>query len=357
MIFPEYGKRMRIAMISTPFVAVPPHGYGGTELVVYELVEGLVDRGHDVTLYATGDSRSRAKLRALFPVPRWPPEPLAELNHVSWALQEAARGAYDLVHVHSPTALAVGRLARAPMVYTLHHAREPKLSHYYSHFPEVTFVAISADQAAREDGIQRCEVIHHGIDPRQYDATDRPEAYVCFVGRFAPEKGLPTAIDAAWLAGVPIRVAGEPHAPESDYVRLEVEPRLRQDHVELLGPIGLDQKRPLLRNARALLAPIDWNEPFGLILIEALLSGCPVVAFEKGSVRELIEPGVTGFIVHSVDEVADIIRPGGAVERLDRRRIRRIAAQSFGRNRMVAEYEQLYRHVAGRAPLHPISAA
>jgi glycosyltransferase involved in cell wall biosynthesis len=349
---------MRIAMISTPFVSVPPRDYGGTELVVYELVEGLVDRGHDVTLYATGDSRTRARLRALYQRPHWPPDVLAEMNHVSWAMQEVARGSFDICHMHSAPGLAMGRLVAAPLVYTIHHVREPELSDFYRHFPEVTFVAISADQAGREDGVRTCEVIHHGIDPRQYGWSDHPGTYVCFVGRFAREKGLSAAIDAAELGGVPIRVAGEPHEPESDYVRLEVEPRLRARHVEHLGPVGLNEKGPLLRHARALLAPIAWNEPFGLILIEAMLSGCPVVAFGRGSVPELINHGVTGFIVRSVEEMAEVIRPGGAIERLDRQRIRELAAGRFGRDRMVAEYEQLYWRVAGpRVPRHPISAA
>jgi glycosyltransferase involved in cell wall biosynthesis len=349
---------MRIAMISTPFVPVPPVGYGGTELVVFELVEGLLQRGHDVTLYATGDSRTRARLRALYPRAQWPPDPLADLNHVSFAMREIVRGGCDLVHAHSAAAIAVNRLTQVPLVYTLHHALEPRLSEYYRHFPEVEFVAISSDQAGRESGVRHCAVIHHGLDPARYRWTDRPGPYVCFVGRFAAVKGLPAAIDAAASAGVPIHVAGEAHPPDRDYVRHEVEPRLRARHVTSLGPIGAREKMQLLRDARALLAPIAWDEPFGLILAEACLSGCPVVAFGRGSVPELIDEGVTGFIADSVQEMADLIRPGGEIERLDRRQIREVAVRRFTRDRMVTQYEELYGRVARPQPLlPPISAA
>ncbi len=352
---------MHIAMISTPFVPVPPRDYGGTELVVYELVEGLLDRGHEVTLFGTGDSHARARLRSLYPHGQWPPDPITDLNHVSWAMQQIAEGEYDVIHAHSAAVLAVARLTpHIPLVYTLHHTHEATLSDYYKHFPDVHYVAISADQRRRETGVERCTVIHHGLDPARYHWTDEPEPYVCFVGRFAREKGPHTAIDAAELAGVPIRIAGDVHPPNHDYFHAEVEPRLRRPHVSSLGCIGTAQKVPLLRAARALLAPIDWEEPFGLILIEAMLSGCPVVSFGRGSVPELIEPGITGFIAGSMEEMADLIRPGGAVDQLDRRRVRARALRRFSRERMLLEYEALYRSVvaeAGRTDRRPITAA
>ena len=337
---------MRIAMISTPFVPVPPHHYGGTELVVHELVEALLDRGHEVTLFATGDSASRAPLRSLYPRAQWPPCWFTDLNHTAWAMGEATQGGYDLIHAHSPAALALGRVAPAvPLIYTLHHTHEPALSEYYAHYPEVTFAAISGDQARRETGVPRCAVIHHGLDPSRYRWTFRPAPFVCFVGRFAREKGIHTAIDAAERAGVPIRVAGEVHPPDHDFGRLQVAPRLDRPHVTYLGCIGNAQKVPLLRDARALLAPIEWNEPFGLTLIEAMLSGCPVVAYRRGSVPELVEHGVTGLIAESFDELVEFIRPGGSVDRLDRQAIRAGAVERFNRRRMAAEYERLYEHI------------
>ena len=352
---------LRIAMISTPFIPVPPKDYGGTELVVHELVEGLLDRGHQVTLFATGDSETRAALEAVYDEALWPPEPFTELDHVSWAMRRAADGAFDVVHAHSPCALALGRLAPGlPLVYTIHHAQEPALSRYYARFPDVDFVCISRDQCRRETGTAWCTVIHHGLDAGRYQWRERAEPYVCFVGRLSREKGTLTAIDAAARAGVALRVAGSIHPPDRAYVEAKVLRRLNDPGVTWVGPIGPDRKIPLLRDARALLAPIEWNEPFGLILIEALLSGCPVVAFGRGSVPELVEHGVTGFIAASENEMVELIRPGGPVDALDRRRIRQIAVRRFNRSRMVADYERVYSAAAARAArpgLRPITAA
>jgi glycosyltransferase involved in cell wall biosynthesis len=352
---------LRIAMISTPFIPVPPKAYGGTELLVYELVEGLLDRGHQVTLFATGDSHTRATLNALYDEAIWPPDHFRELDHVSWAMRQAAEGGYDVVHAHSPSALAFGRLAPGPpLVYTIHHAQEPVLSRYYAHFEGVDFVCISRDQCRRETGTAWCSVIHHGLDASRYQWSEQAEPYVCFVGRLAREKGPVTAIDAAARARVAIRMAGSIHPEDQAYVEDKVLRRMGGPGVTWMGPIGPDQKIPLLRDARALLAPIEWNEPFGLILIEALLSGCPVVAFGRGSVPELVEHGLTGFVASSESDMVELIRPGGPVDGLDRRRIREIAVRRFDRSRMVADYERVYQAAAERgrrSDLRPITAA
>lgn len=342
---------MRIALVSTPFLSVPPRNYGGTELVVYELAEGLVDRGHDVTLFATGDSTTRAELRWIYPTPEWPPDTYTELNHVAWAMETAARGGYDVVHVHSASALALSRLnPDLPLVYTLHHDRVDSLSEFYRRHPDPWYVAISADQASRETPLPNLEVVHHGLDPARFDWRPVPRGYVCFLGRFAPVKGVHTAIDAAERAGVPIRVAGEAHEVDREFAAREVVPRLAKRHVTYLGCIGTEVKVPLLRDARALLMPIEWNEPFGLVMIEAMLSGCPVVAFPRGSVPELVEPGVTGFIVENMLEMADLIRPGGLVDGFDRRRCRERAIERFSRERMVQDYERIYERAIASWP-------
>jgi glycosyltransferase involved in cell wall biosynthesis len=339
---------MKIAIISTPFLATPPQLYGGTELMVHELAEGLVERGHDVTVFATGDSRTSGELRWLYHRAQWPPDPSVDANHVSWALAHAVAGGFDVVHAHSALALALTRLVPRgmPLVYTLHHPREESLSDFYRHFPQAWYVAISADQMKREIPLSRVTVIHHGLDPSRYTWTSEASSYVAFLGRLAPEKGPHTAIDAAAAAGVRIVVAGEVHPHDRAFGDAEVVPRLGLPHVDYLGNVGIDRKVPLLRDARALLAPIDWNEPFGLALIEAMLCGCPVVAFPRGSVPELVEPGVTGFVVDDFDELVETIRPGSALDRFDRARCRRVAAERFGRERMVIEHEALYARAA-----------
>jgi glycosyltransferase involved in cell wall biosynthesis len=342
---------MRIALVSTPFLAVPPRDYGGTELVVYELAEGLIEQGHAVTLFATGDSTTRAEKRALYATGQWPPDALADVNHVSWALREIVRdGQYDIVHTHSAVALALTRVVpRLPLVYTIHHAREEHLSEFYTYFRDVQYIAISEEQRRREIRLPHVEVIHHGLDSARYSSTDCPRDYVCFIGRFAREKGPDVAIDVAAEARVPILVAGQTNPPDRAWAERELEGRLSQQHVQFLGSVGDTLKAPLLRDARALLAPISWQEPFGLVLAEAMLSGCPVVAFKQGSVGELVEEGITGFIAHSREHMADIIRPGGVLDSFDRARCRARAVERFSRQRMTADHVELYQAVMARS--------
>jgi len=340
---------MRIALLSTPFIAVPPPRYGGTELVVAELAEGLAERGHQVTLFATGDSSVCVERRALYQHAQWPPQALADINHVSWALHEVTSHDFDVVHANSASALACWRATQSPpLVYTLHHVREEELSSFYRFFPDAWYVAISHDQASREIPLPHIEVIYHGLDPKKYEWTPSPSDYVCFVGRFTQVKGPHVAIDVAGAAGVPIRVAGEVHPQDAEFGSREMSHRLAASHVTMLGSIGIEEKVPLLRDARALLAPITWNEPFGLALIEAMLSGCPVIAYPHGSVPELVEEGVTGFVVRDATEMREIVQRGSILDEFDRERCRARAIERFGRDRMVRDYERLYARAAAK---------
>jgi glycosyltransferase involved in cell wall biosynthesis len=343
---------LRIAMISTPFLSVPPKNYGGTELAVHELTEGLIAAGHQVVLFATGDSNTSAELRSLYPRGQWPPTALDEQNHVSWAMQQVLEGNFDLIHAHSPCALAFGRLlSDVPLVYTLHHLPLPELSGFYQGFPDASYIAISRRQRELEVPLPRCEVIHHGLDSRRFQCTDDPDDFVCFIGRYSECKGPHLAIDAARLAGLRIKIAGEVHEPDRAFAAAELTARLQQPHVNELGCIGIDEKVPLLRDARALLTPINWEEPFGLIIIEAMLSGCPVISFPRGSAPELVENGVTGYLVEDVEQMADVIRPDGVLDHFDRRRCQRLARERFSRERMVADHLELYRAAINkRAP-------
>lgn len=317
---------------------------------MYELAEGLVARGHDVTLFATGDSRTAARLEALYDAARWPPESLTEWNHLSWALARVRRDRYDVVHCQQPGALAMSRLLPTPMVYTLHHAREVELSAYYRHYPWIWFVAISERQRQLEVALPRIAVIHHGLDPTPYLGPTRAGEYVCFIGRLSQVKGPHTAIDVAERAGVEIHVAGAIHDDDDDpdFADREVRPRLARRHVRYLGPIGLERKARLLRNARALLAPIAWEEPFGLIMVEAMHAGCPVVAYPRGAAPEIVEPGVTGFLARDAAEMVDIVRT--RLDGFDRDRCRARAAVRFGRARMVEAYEAYYGRAVEAGP-------
>ncbi|MCK6530201.1 glycosyltransferase family 4 protein [Myxococcota bacterium] len=338
---------MRVAVVSTPFAAVPPRGYGGTELMVHALVEALARLGHAVVLYATWDSRTSAELRACYDSAQWPPAVMPEILHTSFALADvvADETPFDVVHVHCASALPMSRLARLPLVYTLHHHRTEELSRVYRAFPEVSYVAISRRQAELEVPLPHLDVIHHGLDPAAYSLGTGDGGYVAFLGRFAPCKGLHFAIDAARAAGIELRVAGEVHHVDQEYFDLELAARMALPGVRYLGPADHAAKVALLRGARALLFPIDWEEPFGLVLIEAMLCGCPVVAFPRGSVPEVVEHGLTGILA---EDERDLPQAIGEALRLDRARIRERAVERWSAGRMAEEHLRVYRAAAAR---------
>ncbi|HEY7958172.1 MAG TPA: glycosyltransferase family 4 protein [Polyangia bacterium] len=335
---------MRIAMISTPFVPVPPPQYGGTELIVAELVEGLIAAGHEVTLFTCGEEGP--DVRALYGTPHWPPDPYPELEHASWALGEvlADRRGFDVIHAHVPSALAFAPFVDVPMVYTVHHDRDPRLCSLYAR-TRAQLIAISARQRELSPELEGAQVIHHGISPDRYPLGEGAGKYAAFLGRFSSEKGVHHAIDVARAAGVPLRLAGGPHFRDRDYFARWVRPRLGAPGVTAIGLVGGVEKSAFLAGACALLFPIDWEEPFGLVMIEAMLCGTPVLAFARGSVPEVIEEGVTGYLCADEDEMAEHL---GALARggFDRRRCRTRAREQWSARRMVAEHLALYHEVA-----------
>lgn len=331
-------------MISTPFVSVPPPRYGGTELIVAELVTGLAAAGHDVTLYATGDSQAPdgVTLRARFDAPVWPPQPYAELDHAAWAVEDILGDArFDVVHAHVPSALAFSSMFDAPLVYTVHHDDGEDFSRVQSlyHRSRAQFVAISDRQRCLMPELADARVIHHGVDAARYRLGAGDGGYCAFLGRFAREKGPDAAIDAARAAGVPIRLAGAPHWKDVQYFDHELSWRLRTDGVVHVGEVGGAPKRELLAGARALLFPIAWEEPFGLVMIEAMLSGTPVLAFGRGSVPEIVEDGVTGWVCRDVDDMAARLRD---LDGFDRAACRERALERWTSARMVRDYLAIY---------------
>jgi glycosyltransferase involved in cell wall biosynthesis len=347
---------MRIAMVSTPFVSVPPPRYGGTELIVAELVRGLADAGHEVTLFATGDSRppSGVELRALFARGVWPPQPDVERDHAAWATEQLLcdRRGFDVVHAHVPAMLTFAPLVDAPLVCTVHHDDGDdyaRLRWLYER-TRAQLVAISERQRQLMPALAGARVIHHGLDPERYRGGDGDGGYCAFLGRFAREKGVHSAIDVARAAAMPIRLGGRPHWHDGDYFEREVLPRLALPNVTCVGEVDGDAKRDLLARARALLFPVAWEEPFGLVMIEAMLSGTPVLAFARGAVPEVVDDGVTGFVCRDVGEMAARLR---AIDGFDRAACRRRALERWASARMVgahlALYEQLQWRSDGRA--------
>ncbi len=335
---------MRVAIVSTPFVPVPPVRYGGTELIVAELCAGLSAARDEVVLFATGDSRPGVELRARFSTARWPPDARVELAHAAFAVEEILRDArgFDVIHAHLPSLLAFAPLLDVPIVCTVHHEHDPRIAPLYQWRPGVAkLVAVSERQRARSPELESAAVIHHGLSPSRYHLGAGAGGYAAFLGRFARDKGPHHAVDAARAADVPLRLAGRPHADDENFFACELAPRLCRHRAEAIGEVGGDDKTRFLAEASALLFPIDWEEPFGLVMIEAMLCGTPVLAFDCGSVREVVDEGVTGFICRDADEMAARLR---AIARrgFDRARCHRRALERWSAARMVADYRRLY---------------
>lgn len=347
---------MRIGLVAPPWVSVPPVRYGGTEGVVDTLARGFVASGHEVVLFTTGD--------ASCPVPRrWvyetPPEPLGttveEFRHVQAAYEALAN--CDVVHDHTVAGpvWAATRRRRPPVVVTNHGPFTPGLRAFYREVAQWTAVtAISFNQRASAPDVPIRAVIHHGIEPSRFEVGRGDGGYALFLGRFAPEKGAHRAIEIARRAGMPLRIAAKMREPsEVQYFQHWVEPALGGD-VEYLGEVGPAERDGLLGGACALLNPIAWREPFGLVMIESMACGTPVVAYPYGAAPEIVEPGVTGFLCDNPREAVVAL---GNIDRLDRRACRAAVEGHFSAQRMVGEYLALYDQVTvpathGRAGVH-----
>jgi glycosyltransferase involved in cell wall biosynthesis len=334
---------MRIALLSTCAVAVPPRGYGGTELIIAELARTLEAGGHQVTVFATGDSTPEAELRAHFSAPVWPPDDMAELRHAAFAWRSigAEDPPFDVIHAHQAQAIAFSAVCPVPTVITFHHERTEKLVDYYRDFRDVTAVAISRRQAELLPELGVRHVVHHGLDVTRYDAGHGGDGWLAFIGRFAPEKGPDIAIDVAAALHLPLRMGGKPHWANEEFFENEMRPRL-ESHRGLVrwdGEVSFSPKIGILRGARATLFPIAWEEPFGLVMIESMLVGTPVVAFTRGAAPEVVEDGVTGFLVHDRDEMIDRVRRIGEI---DRAKCRARARERFNSARMARDYERVY---------------
>src|ERR1700746_351106 len=337
---------MRIALIAPPFIAVPPEEYGGTELFVGHLAEGLKKSGAEVVLYANGDSKADADARWIYPHTEWPIKVpthawLREINHESWAVADACKHC-DVIHVQSASALSFSRFVARPFVLTLHDSSSPELSAYYSRYPQAYYVSIS-DAQRKNEVMPRLRTIHHGIQLDQYKLVEKKQQYLSFIGRIAPIKGTHIAIDVAQRTGVPLKIAGEVQPAFREYFERKVKPQLDGKLGEYIGPADLAAKNELLGNSLAMLFPIQWNEPFGLVMVEAMACGTPVLASPGGSVPEVVQNGVSGYICRTVREM--VKRVGDLP--LAPQKIRAYVAENFSTEQMVNKYLALYEEAAG----------
>jgi glycosyltransferase involved in cell wall biosynthesis len=333
---------MHIGLIGPPFIEIPPRRYGGTELFIANLACDLFTRGIDVTVYGNGDSRLPCAVKWRYEHAEWPLQEgsiphLKNADHSGWAVRDAAPFA-DVLHLNDIAAIPFTTFVDVPSVLTIHHPHEPALSAVYERYPEVHYVTI-ADWLARREPMPNIHVVHHGIPVGSYTFSARKDDYVAFLGRMAPCKGPHLAIDAARAAGIPIKLAGEIQPTFTDYWEHEVKPRLDGHDAEYVGEADFALKNDLLSRARALLFPIQWEEPFGLVMIEAMACGTPVLAFAGGAVEEVVENGTNGWICGDLVEMAERIVLGDVRAEC----CREFVTRRFSVATMAERYLEVYR--------------
>jgi glycosyltransferase involved in cell wall biosynthesis len=332
------------------FESVPPQGYGGTERVVSYLSEALVAMGHEVTLYASGDSVTRAELVAVVPTglrqaagrPEWLMWHMQMLDRVF-----AAADRYDVIHFHTDYLhYPLARRCTTPTLTTMHGRLDlPDLAALHRHFDDQALVSISAHQQQQMPDARWLATVHHGLPTDLHRAHDAPGDYFAFIGRMSPEKRADRAIEVARRTDMPIKLAAKVDPVDEAYFEREIQPLLGSPLAEFVGEIGGADKKELLNHARALLFPIDWAEPFGLVMIEAMACGTPVIAYRSGSVPEVIEDGVNGFIVDDIDGAVDAV---GRLGQIDRATVRAAFEDRFTAERMARDYVRLYQKLIGR---------
>jgi glycosyltransferase involved in cell wall biosynthesis len=335
---------MRIAILAPPWFAVPPSGYGGIEWVVLLLANGLVDDGHDVTLFASGDSRTKAGLAWVYE--QAPSEQigrsLPDLRH-SFSCYERA-DEFDVINDHSgPLAAVLGGLVRTPVLHTAHGPLIGEPGHVYDGIgalaPDVGLISLSLNQRAPKPDLNWVANCPNALDLQVYPCHPHPGDYLLFLGRMSADKGAHRAIAVAMELGLPLKLAGKKQDPKEErYFHELVEPHLVGD-IEYLGEVTHGEKVELLQNARATLFPIEWEEPFGLVMIESMACGTPVIATRHGAVPEVIEDGRSGVIVDSYRDMPAALEKADALDPLE---CRRYVEEQFAPERMVQDYIQAY---------------
>jgi glycosyltransferase involved in cell wall biosynthesis len=332
---------MRIALVAPIDETVPPRAYGGTELVLHFLAERLVAHGHDVMLLAAGGSRTRGRLVSIVDEPLRHAGPALKASVAESTVRLLCELEPEVIHNHTRHLLAFSTVLPAPMVTTMHHGfglRPEEDAPFYEH-ADAVYVSVSEDQPRHAPGLDFAATVHHGVPVEDFPFGERCDGYLAFVGRFAPEKGAHTAIDAALRAGLPLLLAAKVEPLEQAYFDAEIQPRLVPGRIVYVGELGQGAKRRLLRDARALLSPVEWHEPFGLVLVEAMACGTPVVGYARGALPEIVRHGTTGFLADGPAELLDGIRRAHLI---DRRRCREHVARWFHADRMASAYERVY---------------
>lgn len=340
---------MRIAQVAPLWESVPPKLYGGTERIVSYLTEELVRIGHDVTLFASGDSVTTARLESVCTHALRLNKGIFNRDAPMTMLMEQALGKtgnFDIIHSHLDfMGFPLARRNPTPTVTTFHGRLDlPELQPVFREYAEMPGVSISDAQRKPVSWANWQATVYHGLPSELYGFHPKPGAYLAFLGRIAPEKRPDHAIEIAKRVGIPLRIAAKVDLADQEYFRTEIEPLLSDPLIEYLGEITDVDKDEFLGNATALVCPYDWPEPFGLVLIESLACGTPVLAYRRGSIPEIIEDGVTGFVCDGLDEMTAAIQ---RIPEIDRGRCRRSFDQRFTVERMAQDYVRLYERLLG----------
>jgi glycosyltransferase involved in cell wall biosynthesis len=340
---------MKIAQVSPLFERVPPRAYGGTERVISYLTEELVRQGHEVTLFASGDSKTSARLVAACSEsvradtsPAWLAYQMIQMDLV----YELAH-TFDVIHFHTEYVhLPLARKLKTPCLATVHGRLDmPHLVPTYQYFSSWPLVSISDSQRSPLPWANWCRTVYHGLPPDLYSPRSSHGAYFAFIGRISPEKRLDRAIEIARRCGIPLYIGAKVDKIDEPYFNQCIKPLLHSGQVKFVGEVNQQEKQELLENASALLFPIDWPEPFGLVMIEAFACGTPVIAYRHGSVPEIMEEGVTGFVVSNQD---DAVQAAQRIESIDRKRCRDAFERRFTAARMAENYLGAYQRVMNR---------
>jgi glycosyltransferase involved in cell wall biosynthesis len=346
---------VRIAQVAPLFESVPPKAYGGTERVVSYLTEALVALGHDVTLFASGDSVTTAQLvpaidRAVRLHPRRPDWLVWHTIMLDRVMQQAP--AFDVIHFHVDfMQYPLARRCATPSLTTLHGRLDlPDLQPLHQHFREHPLVSISDAQRLALPDANFVATVHHGVPAQLYAFHPQPQDYFAFVGRISPEKRVDRAIEIALATGTRLRIGAKVDTADQVYFEQRVRPLLGHPLIEYVGEVDEARKHELIGNARALLFPIDWPEPFGLVMIEAFACGTPVIAYRSGSVPEIMQHGVTGYIVSNQMQAIEAAR---RIDRIDRRRCRKAFEKRYTSEAMANRYLDVYSTVTSASAATP----